>query len=70
MNMYNYSLKARVSLRTLSSLVINLFSQVAIVLELALVAATNLPHKQHIDLTAVADISSSYVVPALGYATM
>jgi hypothetical protein len=39
MNMYNYFLKARVSLRTLSSLVINLFTQVAIVLELALVSS-------------------------------
>jgi hypothetical protein len=38
MNMYNYFLKAAVSLRTLSSLVINLFTQVAIVLELALVS--------------------------------
>ena len=37
--MYNYFLKARVSLRTLSSLVINLFTQVAIVLELALVSS-------------------------------
>jgi hypothetical protein len=39
MHMYNYFLKARVSLRTLSSLVINLFTQVAIVLELALVSS-------------------------------
>jgi len=39
MNMYNYFLKARVALRTLSSLVINLFTQVAIVLELALVSS-------------------------------
>jgi hypothetical protein len=39
MNMYNYFLKARVSLRTLSSLVINLFTQVAVVLELALVSS-------------------------------
>jgi hypothetical protein len=39
MNMYNYFLKARVSLRTLSSLVINLFTQVAIVFELALVSS-------------------------------
>jgi hypothetical protein len=39
MNMYNYFLKARVSLRTLSSPVINLFTQVAIVLELALVSS-------------------------------
>jgi hypothetical protein len=39
MNMYNYFLKARVSLRTLSSLVINLFTQVAIVHELALVSS-------------------------------
>jgi len=39
MNMYNYFLKARVSLRTLSSLVINLFTQVAIVLGLALVSS-------------------------------
>jgi hypothetical protein len=39
MNMCNYFLKARVSLRTLSSLVINLFTQVAIVLELALVSS-------------------------------
>jgi hypothetical protein len=38
MNMYNYFLRARVSLRTLFSLVINLFTQVAIVLELALVS--------------------------------
>jgi hypothetical protein len=37
MNMYNYFLKARVSLRSLSSLVINTITQVAIVLELALV---------------------------------
>jgi hypothetical protein len=35
----NYFLKARVSLKTLSSLVINLFTQVAIVLELALVSS-------------------------------
>src|SRR3979411_140596 len=39
MHMYNYFLKARVSLRTLSSPVINLFTQVAIVLELALVSS-------------------------------
>jgi hypothetical protein len=39
MNMYNYFLKARVSSRTLSSLVINLFTKVAIVLELALVSS-------------------------------
>jgi hypothetical protein len=39
MNMYNYFLKARVSLRTLSSSAINLFTQVAIVLELALVSS-------------------------------
>jgi hypothetical protein len=39
MNMYNYFLKARVSLRTLSSLVINLFTQLAIVLELALLSS-------------------------------
>jgi hypothetical protein len=38
MNMYNYFLKAAVSLRTLSSLVTNLFTQLAIVLELALVS--------------------------------
>ena len=44
MNMYNYFLKARVSLRTLSSLVINLFTQVAIVLELAPV-----PHSYALD---------------------
>jgi hypothetical protein len=37
MNMYNYFLKARASLRSLSSLVINIITQVAIVLELALV---------------------------------
>jgi hypothetical protein len=43
MNMYNYFLKARVSLRILSSLVINLFTQVAIVLELALVSSQNRP---------------------------
>jgi hypothetical protein len=39
MNVYNYFLKARVSLRALSSHVINLFTQVAIVLELALVCS-------------------------------
>jgi hypothetical protein len=39
MKMYNSFLKARVSLRTLFSLVINLFTQVAIVLELALVSS-------------------------------
>lgn len=38
-NMYNYFLKVRVSLRTLSSLVINLLTQVAIVLKLALVSS-------------------------------
>jgi hypothetical protein len=37
--MYNYSFKTRVSLRTLFSLVINLFTQVAIVPELALVSS-------------------------------
>jgi hypothetical protein len=37
--MYNYFLKVRVSLRTLSSLVINLLTQVAIVLKLALVSS-------------------------------
>jgi hypothetical protein len=46
MNMYNYFLKARVSLRTLSSLVINLFTQVAIVLELALVSSQDFPDVQ------------------------
>jgi hypothetical protein len=39
MNMYNYFLKARVSFRILSSPVINIFTQVAIVLELALVSS-------------------------------
>jgi hypothetical protein len=45
MHMYNYFLKARVSLRTLSSPVINLFTQVAIVLELALVSSQALSLK-------------------------
>ena len=38
-NMYNYFREARVFLRTLSSLIINLFTQVAIVLELAPVSS-------------------------------
>ena len=46
--MYNYFLKARVSLITLSSLVINLFTQVTIVLELALVLSQSL-HLEGID---------------------